>query len=232
MNDPSSPVDKTLSYRTDPPAEAWEFDESLPRAGLVEHAYGAELKAARSALVLFHGYGAQGDDLVGLSRVLKLDANMALLFPEAPVALPLGGRAWFRRDRTNLEMGVRRAEAYLSSLVQTNPQIELIVGGFSQGAMLTANLLERGRLPIRAALLLSGADEFLVPPAGGAYAVPLFISHGELDNVLPLAGGEALRDRFVAAGYPVRFVQFSGSHQIPRTVVDGMNAFLAASWTR
>ncbi len=226
MKNSENPVNKSVSFRTDPPGEAWEFDPDEPQAGLVLHHKGQSLDKARLALVLFHGYGAEGDDLLGLSRVLHAESDVAFVFPEAPVSLPMGGRAWFRRDRTNFSLGVRRAEALLRSLHRQFPDLTFVVGGFSQGAMLAANLVELGDLPIMAGLLFSPADQLEKSPQAGR--VPLFISHGTLDPVLPFDGTERLRDKFADAGHPITWVSFPGRHQIPRQVIDEVNLFLGA----
>ncbi len=227
MVDAESPVDRRISYSTDPPAAAWDFDEFAPQAGLTLHERGAPLLAAKSALVLFHGYGAEGDDLVGLSRVLQVGPEVALLFPEAPVALPTGGRAWFRRDRSNLVVGVRRAKFLLSDLARRFPDLDLVVGGFSQGAMLAANLVQNAEPRLRAAIMWSPADVWIEEPTQDEARIPLLVSHGTVDQVLPFEGAQRIVERFTRLGYPVSWVPFVGRHQIPPQVIDETNRFLA-----
>jgi len=218
--------ERSLSILLDPPAEAWDFDASLPRAGLMSVELGCPLAQANTALILFHGYGAEGDDLVGLSRVLDVAEDTALVFPAAPVALSRGGRAWFRRDRSNLEAGVRRAQRFVEDLKSEYRQLNVVVGGFSQGAMLTANLVQQGEPSLAAAVLLSPADALLAAPQSASRSLPIFISHGTVDPVLPFAGAERLRDAFDRAGHAVTWVPFVGRHQIPLSVIEQLNGFL------
>src|SRR5579863_6124045 len=59
-------------------------------------------------VVLLHGFGAQGDDLVPLGREMRAPAGTRFVFPAAPIALDggyRGGRAWWWID---LEERVRR----------------------------------------------------------------------------------------------------------------------------
>lgn len=224
----SPPADipmKTLPGWDDPPASAWNYSGGGEYAGLAVHHRGTPLAEARSILIFFHGYGAEGDDLVPLSDVIQAGPDAAFLFPEAPVALRRGGRAWFRRDQSNFPEGVHRARLLLHDIVAQHPNQAIIVGGFSQGAMLTANLID-GEFALRAAIVWSPADLLLAPLTGTQKQTPIFLSHGDVDPILPFAGGKSLGDQFTRAGYPVTWVPFHGRHAIPRAVIEELNRFL------
>jgi phospholipase/carboxylesterase len=201
--------------------------EMDPWGGLTVHTLGTPLERAQRAVVLMHGYGARGDDLMPLGSRLRAGEGAAFLFPAAPFPLPNGGRAWFARDRSNLSEGYQKASALLASLRRRHPGLPIVVGGFSQGAIMTSNLLAEDASGVLAAIMLSPADALQNPPDQHSLRLPLFISHGRQDRVLPFSGSEALRDRFRAWGYPVTWVPFDGSHSIPRDVVAAINAFLA-----
>ena len=47
------------------------------------------------AVLLCHGFGAPGDDLAALARVVDAGPGVRWFFPEAPLALDWGGRAWW-----------------------------------------------------------------------------------------------------------------------------------------
>src|ERR1700712_975596 len=57
---------------------------------------------------LIHGYGAPGDDLVPLQRVLHVPREVRFVFPEAALAPPelrgFGGRAWWPIDVAELQL--------------------------------------------------------------------------------------------------------------------------------
>jgi phospholipase/carboxylesterase len=120
-------------------------------------------------LVLLHGYGAPGDDLVPLSRQLQVDRSVRFAFPAAPLALEApgvppdyAGRAWWQLDMVELQRAVmlgdhetlmkrvpqglteareqvQRLLAALQAEHQLTPQ-KLVLGGFSQGSMLATDV--------------------------------------------------------------------------------------------
>jgi phospholipase/carboxylesterase len=57
--------------------------------------------------------------------------------------------------------------------------------------------------------------------------LPVFMSHGRTDNILPFDLAERLHADLVAAGLVVMFVPFDGGHEIPEEVVTALGAFLA-----
>ncbi|MBD90299.1 MAG: phospholipase [Deltaproteobacteria bacterium] len=123
-------------------------------------------------VVLCHGYGAPGTDLVPMAReLLYLKPDLAdrvrFLFPEAPLTLPgfFGGRAWWQIDvaryeramrtgelrdmRTEVPEGLAPSRRKLMALlelaqVETGlPMSRFLIGGFSQGAMLATDVTLR-----------------------------------------------------------------------------------------
>jgi phospholipase/carboxylesterase len=109
------------------------------------------------------------------------------------------------------------------------PREQIVLGGFSQGAMLACDVTLRSERPPAGLVLLSGApicaDEWqkLAPARKGLRVLQ---SHGRADPVLPFHGAEWLRDFLQAAGLSVEWVPFSGGHGIPDGVLDRLSAFL------
>ncbi|HXN42494.1 MAG TPA: phospholipase, partial [Myxococcaceae bacterium] len=201
------------------------------------------------AVVLCHGYGAPGRDLVPLANeILIAEPNLAehvrFVFPEAPVSLAsLGypeGRAWWpldierlaRLDRSDLARlqdeapeGLPRARRLLIGLLQQVslqmglPLNKVVVGGFSQGAMLATDAALHLEERPAGLVVLSGAllcrKEWAVRARTRA-GLAVLQTHGRQDPLLPFAGAEALRDLLVEAGLSVEFLPFEGGHTIPR----------------
>jgi phospholipase/carboxylesterase len=118
------------------------------------------------AILLCHGFGAPGDDLVSLARVTPVDRGVRWFFPEALLEIDFGmgmkGRAWWPIDMMRLQEAMQRGEARLlaketpeglsrarEALTATLAELErthgvrrerTILGGFSQGAMLATEL--------------------------------------------------------------------------------------------
>jgi phospholipase/carboxylesterase len=203
-------------------------------------------------VILLHGFGAPGDDLVGLWRAIAAPRGTRYVFPEAPVDLGpayAGGRAWWfidvearmRRERTGdrdvteVPEGLDLARPQVDALVEEAvhllrpPSGKVVLGGFSQGAMLSVDVALRSSHPLAGLVVLSGthiaANEWAsrLPARRG---LPVFMSHGQDDQLLPFAIAEGLRDTLTAAGLPVEWVPFRGGHAIPPNVMNALGAFL------
>jgi phospholipase/carboxylesterase len=202
-------------------------------------------------VVLLHGFGAPGDDLVPLWRVLDIPRATRFVFPAAPHVVDpgWGGRAWWMIDvmalQTALAQGRARAlaEEVPPGLAEARAQIDalldelpsrlgsdrVVLGGFSQGAMLSLDVALRREKPPAAVALLSGtllAEREWLPLMPARKTLPVFQSHGTHDPLLPFAAAEALRDHLTAAGLTVDWVPFRGQHEIPPPVLDRLGAFL------
>jgi len=204
------------------------------------------------AVILMHGFGASGDDLVPLWRVLRAPRGTRFLFPAAPIALGreyMGGRAWWwididdrirRRasgERNTAEvpdgLGAAREKAdavltFVETSLSPRPP-KVVLGGFSQGAMVALDVALHSSLPLAGLLLMSGthvAAHEWAPRLEARRGLPVFMSHGREDPILPFDVSEKLRDTLVAAGLPVDWVEFAGGHGIPEPVIQGAAAFL------
>jgi phospholipase/carboxylesterase len=156
---------------------------------------GPTLPAARGAathlVVLVHGYGADGQDLIGLApHWQSLLPTAAFAAPNAPMRIPGGpGYQWFpisRIDPHEMQKGVEAAgpalDAYLDGeLARLGlPPERLALVGFSQGTMLSLHLGLRRKVAAIVGFsgLLAGA-----PPAGDM--PPVLLTHGDSDTVIP-----------------------------------------------
>ncbi len=202
-------------------------------------------------VVLLHGYGAPGTDLVPLWRELAVPHEVRFVFPEAPLELGFGGRAWWPIDMARLQdrfsksaverlvaevpPGIDAARGALLELLSVLERDfgvlpeQTVIGGFSQGAMLATDIVLRTSRPFAGLALLSGTlisrDEWL-PLMGARRGLPVLQSHGRADPVLPFEVAERLRDELVAAGLQVEFLAFNGGHGIPGGVLEGLTRLI------
>lgn len=153
----------------------------------------------RQVVVLLHGYGSDGADLIGLAPYWQ-DALPDALFvsPNAPEQCRqlASGFQWFdvsfEGDRlASRQMGVVNARPVLVDFLrdlwaQTGVAPEqTILAGFSQGAMMALHVglsLER---PLMGIIAFSGA--FLPPEGFGSEALaqpPVCLVHGDMDEVV------------------------------------------------
>lgn len=204
-------------------------------------------KQSDTAVVLIHGYGASMQDLFPLWNLWHRE-NYSWYFPNGPLSLPMGyyeGRAWFSIDMQKLEEAMRTGthrdmkhsvppefgetlfmlENYLRDVSRTHSKI--ILGGFSQGAMCASHLALRSDLPIEKLILLSGALLAEEKFPASAKALPFYQSHGTSDPVLSIDGARELRDKLQNLGFRGELQEFSGGHEIPPKVIEGVKSFLA-----
>jgi phospholipase/carboxylesterase len=149
---------------------------------------------ATHLVVLVHGYGADGQDLIGLAQHWQgLLPTVAFVAPNAPTRVPGGpGYQWFpisRIDPHEMRQGVEVAAPALDEYLDAElarlglPPERLALVGFSQGTMLSLYLGPRRKVRPAAIVgfsgLLAGA-----PPADGEIP-PVFLTHGDNDQVIP-----------------------------------------------
>jgi phospholipase/carboxylesterase len=181
--------------------------------------WGPASKAApKQLVVLCHGLGADGHDLIDLAPTWAHALPDALFVSvDAPFEHESGfGRQWWNvADRTPavMEAGVRRAAGYLDAFIDAElarlalPAEAYALMGFSQGAMTVLFTgLRRAAAP-RAILAFSGA---LVAPEKLAEELanhaPILLVHGEADDVVPVHRTHDAEAALRAVAVPVEAV--------------------------
>jgi phospholipase/carboxylesterase len=214
--------------------------------------------AAAATVILLHGFGAPGDDLVALADAVDAPAALRYVFPAAPLELPgLYGdsRAWWMLDLARIERmatggaaaddrsdevpdGLAPARELVDALVGEAVAAgarKVVLGGFSQGAMLALDVALHSAHPIAGLALMSGTR--INATAWRARldrvrGVPVMMSHGKADQLLPFATSVSLRDELRGAGAEVDWIEFPGGHEIPPVVLTALGSLLARVATR
>jgi phospholipase/carboxylesterase len=190
---------------------------------------------ASQLVVLVHGYGADGQDLISLaSHWQPLLPDAAFAAPNAPDRVPgaPSGFQWFglsRMDPAELSGGVARAAPILNAFLDSElarlglgPD-RLALVGFSQGTMLS---LEVGLSRAPAAIVGFSGLLAAAPPRAIA-GPPLFLAHGDQDEVIPAGAMFAAAGELGAAGYPVQWHLAGGvGHGIDPTALEMAGEFL------
>ncbi len=111
------------------------------------------------AFVLVHGRGASEHDLLGLFDALDPERRLHGYSPRGPLSLPPGGAHWYAVPRVGYPDPATFAEGFaaLAGFVDSLPQRALVLGGFSQGAVMSLAVgLGQGRPRPAAVIAFSG----------------------------------------------------------------------------
>jgi len=149
---------------------------------------------ATHLVVLVHGYGADGNDLIDLATHWQdLLPNVAFAAPNAPTRTPgAPGYQWFpisRIDPHEMQKGVEVAGPVLEEFLDAElarlniPPENLALAGFSQGTMLSLHVGLRRK--VKPAAIVGFSGMLPAPPPEGAAIPPILLTHGDSDQVIP-----------------------------------------------
>ena len=179
-------------------------------------------------VVLLHGYGSNGADLISLAPYwAKALPGAAFAAPNAiePVAQAPGGFQWFpiaQLDPNRMEAGVRGAAAAVDRFIDRELErvgldaSRLALVGFSQGTMMALHVGLRRKAAPAAILGFSGVlvaarklkDEMIAKP-------PILLVHGDQDPMIPVSAMFDSAEALAAAGHGAQWhVSFGVPHSI------------------
>ena len=202
-----------------------------------------------ASVVVLHGLGADGSDFVPVAEAMDLSAvgPVRFVFPSAPVRpVTINGgyemRAWYDifppgpdGSRREDEPGLRDSQAIVLQLIERElqrgvPADRVVLMGFSQGCAMT--LLAGLRAPQRLAGLVALSGYLPLALQTGAEisdasrGVPVFMAHGDVDDVVVVERGEGARDVLQALGYPVDWHRYPMAHEVCMEEIADLNAWL------
>ena len=199
------------------------------------------------SIIWMHGLGADANDFVPMLHELDLAGLPAIrfIFPNAetmPVTVNGGYvmRAWYDIVATDLgrqedEAGLRASQAKVEALIAREnargvPSERIILAGFSQGCAMTLQTGLRQKSKLAGLLCLSGyvpiAAKAAVEHTPESKATPIFMVHGRMDPVIPIARALASRDLLQQWGYSVEWHDYPMPHSLCAEEVDHISAWL------
>jgi phospholipase/carboxylesterase len=177
----------------------------------------------KSLVLLLHGLGADGNDLISLAPYwAKALPDTAFVSPHAPFPCDMApyGRQWFSlQDRTPgmILAGVRAAAPILDAFIDAeleqhglaDDRVALV--GFSQGTMMSLYVAPRRERAIAGVVGYSGALVGAELLAGEIKsAPPVMLVHGEADDIVPFQAMATAASGLRAAGLSVETVARPG----------------------
>lgn len=199
------------------------------------------------AIIWMHGLGADANDFVPMVKELDLRGlpGIRFVFPNAdtmPVTINGGYvmRAWYDIVHTDLgrqedEAGLRASQVKVEALIAREkargiPAGRIIVAGFSQGCAMTLQTGMRQKEKLAGMMCLSGYVPLAAKAAAEhtpeSLATPIFMVHGRMDPVIPIARAEASRDLLQQLGYQVEWHDYMMQHSVCMEEVEHISAWL------
>jgi phospholipase/carboxylesterase len=196
----------------------------------------------QASVIWLHGLGADGHDFEPIVPELELAAPVRFVFPHAPVrpvTLNQGMRmrAWY--DILQLgggpedEAGIRASQKLLEAMIAGEKERgmrSIVLAGFSQGGAIVLQTALRhaerlaGVLALSTYLPLNATLEAERSPQNRD--LPIFMAHGQYDDIIPLARAEQSRRILERLGYPVQWHVYPMPHSVCPEEIADISAFL------
>ncbi|MCD7061310.1 alpha/beta hydrolase [Pelagibacterium xiamenense] len=195
---------------------------------------------AKQLVVLLHGYGSDGRDLIALGQFWRDTFPDALFIaPNAHEVCPVNpmGYQWFALD---LDRDISRlvgsetarpvVRQFLEDLWEQSGlgPAETVLVGFSQGAMMALDTGLRLRTPLKGIVAFSG---MIIAPDNLASEIgsnpPVQLIHGDMDEVVPVAGSQAAHPLLTGLGIDSRlYIERGAGHTIAQDGLETATDFL------
>ncbi len=193
-------------------------------------------------IILLHGFGAHMGDLVSLAPAIDPEGYV-YIFPNAPIPFEIGpgmtGFGWTQPRRIPQEL--RRAEDIdqvvdmLASLVDevteqypTEPG-KIILGGFSQGGMMTYRYGLPNPQLFKGLAALSGVapdEDTIRDRLPDDRSQPIFVAHGTGDTVIEVQMARDTRDFLQSEGYAPEYHEYIMAHEISQQTLTDLSEWI------
>ena len=195
-----------------------------------------------ATIIIMHGLGADGSDFVPIAEQLDLSSvgPVRFLFPNAP-SIPVtinGGYvmpAWYDILTADLvrredEAGLRQSRLEIEALIANEklrgiPASRIVVAGFSQGCAMALMVGLRHAQTLAGIICMSGylplADTTAAEHTEASLKTPIFMAHGQHDQIVAIQRATDSRDALAAMGYAVDWHAYPMEHSVcPQEVAD------------
>jgi phospholipase/carboxylesterase len=207
----------------------------------VETAPGAD-----RSIIWLHGLGADGHDFEPLVPELALPFAVRFVFPHAPlrpVTINAGMmmRAWYDlvsldREAREDEAGIRKSAVEVAALIEREKNRgiatqRIVLAGFSQGGAIALHVGLRASDTLAGVVALSTylplARSVVAERSAAGASTPIWMAHGDADQVIALASATASRDVLKQLGHELTWKTYAMGHGVCAEQVGDLRAWLA-----
>ena len=193
----------------------------------------------RAAVIWLHGLGADGHDFEPIVPELDLDLAVRFVFPHAPVRPVtinngMRMRAWYDIFQfgggPEDEAGIRASQKIVEALIAAEKGKKVVLAGFSQGGAIVLQAALRHAEALAGVLALSTylplAAKVQAEASSANLAVPIFMAHGQYDEIIPIDRAAASRDALQRLGYVVEWHAYPMPHSVCAPEIADISRFL------
>lgn len=201
----------------------------------------------RASVLWLHGLGADGHDFEDIVPRLGIanELSVRFIFPHAPLRpVTINGgqvmRAWYDVANPNFKQhqdttGIHASAHLITALLEREQQRginarHIVLAGFSQGGAIALHTGLRYPHSLAGILALSTylplADTVVAEAHAANRATPIFMAHGQNDNVIPQPLAEVSRDHLIRIGYSIDWHTYAMGHGVSWEEIRAIGAWL------
>ena len=193
-----------------------------------------------ASVIWLHGLGADGHDFEPIVPELRLPKPVRFVFPHAPVRpvtinQGMRMRAWYDilqfGGGAEDEAGIRASQKLVEGLIQAEKGKKIVLAGFSQGGAIVLQTALRHPERLAGVLALSTYLPIAATVAAernpANQELPIFMAHGQFDDIIPIDRAERSRDFLAKLGYNVEWHAYPMPHSVCAPEIDDISRFLA-----
>jgi len=193
-----------------------------------------------ATVIWLHGLGADGHDFEPIVPELSLPNPVRFVFPHAPIRpvtinQGMRMRAWYDIFQfgggPEDDAGIRASQKLLEDMIQAEKGRKIVLAGFSQGGAIVLQTALRyaerlaGVMALSTYLPLSASVERERNALN--QAVPIFMAHGQFDDIIPIDRARKSRDFLTGLGYKVEWHEYPMPHSVCPEEIEDISTFLA-----
>jgi phospholipase/carboxylesterase len=194
----------------------------------------------RAAVIWLHGLGADGHDFEPIVPELELTVPVRFVFPHAPIRpvtvnQGMRMRAWYDIFQfgggPEDEAGIRDSQKIVEKLIEAEKGKKIVLAGFSQGGAIALQTALRNAQPLAGVLALSTYLPLHTTIDKEALRegknVPIFMAHGQYDDIIPIDRARRSRELLEELGYSVTWKEYPMPHSVCAPEIEDISDFLA-----